>query len=85
MRLNLKKREREIFRKRVSIFKTKNPTFKKTVIVKHFVSEGYARTTVFNTLHRLDTTSSLTDNKKPSHPSSWTATRKARLKTFYKQ
>ena len=78
MHLNLK--EREILRKRVLIFKTKNPTFKKTAIVKHFVSEGYARTTVFNTLQRLDTTSSLTDNKKPGRPSSWKATRKARLK-----
>ena len=78
MRLGVK--EREILRERVSTFKEKNPTFKKSDIVKHFMSEGYARTTVYNTLERLSATSSFADKKKLGRPSSWTAARKVKLK-----
>ena len=79
MYLSVKKRE--ILRKRVSTFKTKNPSFSiSDIFVKHFVCQGYARSTVFGTLLRLSTTRSFTDKKKPGRPSSWTAARKARLK-----
>ena len=55
--------ERETFRKRVNFLLVKNPNFKKNEIVHHFVKEGIARKTFYDTLNRLQSGQPLQDNK----------------------
>ena len=45
------------------------PLFKKSDIVHHFVQEGIARSTVYNTINRLETNPSIKKNKKTDRPS----------------
>ena len=45
------------------------PQFKKTEIVSHLVKEGITRSTVYNTIKRLETDPSVKDNKKNGSPS----------------
>ena len=72
--------EREFLRKSVKNFIVKNPNQKKSEIVNHFVQEGYVRSTVYNNLNRLSTSSSIKDKKRTGRPSSWTAANKNKLK-----
>ena len=69
--------EREALRKRV---KNMIPHMKKSEIVHHFVKEGIARSTVYDTINRMHTMQSISDKKKTGRPSSWTASKKTRLK-----
>jgi hypothetical protein len=48
----LKKSQREFFRKLCENFIVKNPHFKQSQVVDHFVSEGIARRTVYSALNR---------------------------------
>ena len=75
MRLN--KTEREHIRKRVKIV---IPQMKKTEIVNHFLKEGYPRSTIYSTINRLQNEESIEDKKKTGRPTSWTSTRKNKLK-----
>ena len=63
--------EREFLRKRVASI---IPQFKKSDIVHHFVQEDIARSTVYNTIIRLET------NKKTGGPSNWSTTNNTTLK-----
>ena len=75
MRLN--KTERESLRKRVKIL---IPQMKKSEIVNHFQKEGYPQRTIYNTINRLHSGESIKDKKKTGRPTSWTTTRKNKLK-----
>ena len=75
MRLN--KTERESLRKRVEIV---IPQMKKSEIVNHFQKEGYPRRTIYNTINRLHSGESIKDKKQTGRPTSWTTTRKNKLK-----
>ena len=79
-KIYLSVKEREILRKRISIFKTKNPGLGKNKIVQHFSSEGYAKRTIYNALQRRNATSSFMDKNRTGRPSSWTTRRKSKLK-----
>lgn len=68
-KMYLSVKEREILRKRISIFKTKNPGLGKNKIVQHFSSEGYAKRTIYNALQRRNATSSFMDKKRTGRPS----------------
>lgn len=72
--------ERELLRNLVKNFIVKNPNDNKSKIVNHFVQTGFARRTIYNTLDKLSTTSSINDNKRTGRPSSWTADKKNKLK-----
>ena len=69
--------QREFLRVRV---KNMIPHFKKTEIVSHFVKEGIARSTVYNTIKRLETDPSVKDNKKTGRPAKLTKENKVKLK-----
>lgn len=73
--------EREALRKRV---KNLIPHTSRSEIVGHFVKEGIARSTIYDTIERMQTTQAITDKKKTGRPSSWTAARKAKLKRLTK-
>ncbi len=68
--------EPEALRKRV---KNLLPQMKKSDIVKHFVMEGIAISTVYNTIKRIATKLPIKDKTRTGRPSSWTTARKARL------
>ena len=72
--------ERELLRNLVKNFIVKNPNANKSKIVNHFVQTSFARRTIYNTLDKLSTTSSINDNKRTGRPSSWTADKKDKLK-----
>jgi hypothetical protein len=75
MRLN--KTERESLRKRVKIL---IPQMKKSEIVNHFQKEGYPRRTIYNIINRFHNGESIKDKKQTGRPTSWTTTRKNKLK-----
>ena len=75
MRLN--KTEQESFRKRVEIV---IPQMKKSEIVNHFQKEGYPQRTIYNTINRFHNGESIKDKKQTGRPTSWTTTRKNKLK-----
>ena len=75
MRLN--KTERESLRKRVEILIQQ---MEKSKIVNHFQKEGYPQRTIYNTINRLHSGESIKDKKKTVRPTSWTTTRKNKLK-----
>ena len=75
MRLN--KTERESLRKRVEIV---IPQMKKSEIVNYFQKEGYPQRTIYNTINRLHSGESIKDKKQTGRPTSWTTTRKNKLK-----
>ena len=56
------------------------PKMKKTEIVKHFEKEGIARTTIYNTINRMQNEESIKDKNKTGRPTSCTAARKRKLK-----
>lgn len=72
--------ERIILQKRVKFFLGKNASWKRSDLVKQFVSEGYARASIYNVLNKLETHKPTEDKKKTGRPTSWTATRRAKLK-----
>jgi hypothetical protein len=76
-KMGLNMAEREALRKRV---KNLLPQMKKSDIVKHFVMEGIASSTVYNTIKRIATKLPIKDKTRTGRPSSWTTARKARLK-----
>lgn len=78
--MHLSVAEREFFRKAVKNFIVKNPSSTKSDIVKHFVQEGYAQSTVYDTLNKLTTSSPIKDKTRTGRPSSWTAAKKTKLK-----
>ncbi len=75
MRLN--KTEREHIRKRVKIV---IPQMKKSEIVNHFQKTHYPRRTIYSTANRMQNEESIEDKKKTGLPTSWTSTRKNKLK-----
>ena len=75
MRLN--KTERGALLKRAKIL---IPQMKKSEIVNHFQKEGYPRRTIYNTINRLHSGESIKDKKQTGRPTSWTTTRKNKLK-----
>ena len=75
MKLNVA--DRENLRKRVKIL---IPQMKKSEIFKHFGKEGIARTTIYNTINRMQNEGSIKDKNKTGRPTSWTAARKRKLK-----
>ena len=75
MKLNVA--DRENLRKRVKIL---IPQIKKSEIVKHFEKEGIARTTIYNTINRIQNEESIKDKNKTGRTTSWTAARKRKLK-----
>ena len=77
MRLNAA--ERESFRKRLKMFFVNKPNIKKNKIVNHFEKEGFARSTIYDNLKRLETVQSFSDRKHPGRPTSWTREKKAEL------
>ena len=77
MRLNAA--ERESFRKRLKMFFVNKPNIKKKQIVNHFEKEGFARSTIYDNLKRLETVQSFSDRKHPGRPTSWTREKKAEL------
>ena len=79
MYLSVKEREL-LYRKRISVFKTKNSGLGKNKIVQHFSSEGYATRTIYNALQRRNATSSFMDKKRTGRPFRWTTRRKSKLK-----
>src|SRR5436305_12893451 len=60
--------ERELLRKRVNEFILKNPTLKKYEIVNHYVKEGIAKRTMYNTLKRLEQGKPLKDLPRSGRP-----------------
>ena len=80
MRLNAA--ERESFRKRLKMFFVNKPNIKKNKIVNHFEKEGFARSTIYDNLKRLETVQSFSDRKHPGRPTSWTREKKAELTRF---
>ena len=77
MRLNAA--ERESFRKRLKMFFVNKPNIKNKKIVNHFEKEGFARSTIYDNLKRLETVQSFSDRKHPGRPTSWTREKKAEL------
>ena len=81
---NLNKRisvqEKETIRNNVKKMIVKNPTLERTKIVSHFVSEGYVRSTIYNTLDRLSNSSSIKSNKRYGRDSYWTSAKLMRRK-----
>ena len=69
--------EREAFRKRVQIVVSH---MTKSEIVKHFLKEGIARRTIYDTINHLQTAQPIKEKKRSGRPSSWTATKKSKLK-----
>ena len=63
MRLSLA--ERESFRKRILIFLGKNSSWKQSQVVKHFSLEGYARSTIYETLNKIARPQPIKDKKEP--------------------
>ncbi len=78
MRLSVN--ERENLRKSVEIFLGRNPNSKQASVVAHFSREGYAACTIYNTLKRLRTKQPIHDKKKTGRPTTWTPTRRQKLK-----
>ena len=77
MRLNAA--ERESFRKRLKMFFVNKPNIKNKKIVNHFEKEGFARSTIYDNLKRLETVQSFSDRKHPGRPTFWTREKKAEL------
>ena len=71
MKLNVA--DTENIRKRVKIL---IPQMKKSEIVKNFEKEGIARTTIYNTINRMQNEESIKDKNKTGRPTSWTGARK---------
>jgi arginine repressor len=71
---------RENLRQAVKNIFVKNPNSTKSDIVKHFVKQGYARSTIFKTINRLSTSSSTKNKTRTGRPSLWTATKRKVLK-----
>jgi hypothetical protein len=69
--------ERESLRKRVKILISQ---MKKSEIVKHFAIEGIYRSTIYNTIDKLQTAQPISDKKRSGRPTSWTAAKKTKLK-----
>ena len=53
---------------------------KKSEILNHFLKEGYPQSTIYSTINRLQNEESIEDKKKTGRPTSWTSTRKNKLK-----
>ena len=51
--MKLQKEEREILRKRTSMFNVKNTGSDNSKIVNHFLQERYARITIYNNINRV--------------------------------
>ncbi|XP_065662792.1 uncharacterized protein LOC136085417 [Hydra vulgaris] len=77
MRLNAA--ERESFRKQLKMFFVNKPNIKKKKIVNHFEKEGFARSTIYDNLKRLETVQSFSDRMHPGRQTSWTREKKAEL------
>jgi transposase len=75
MRLN--KTEREALRKMVKIL---IPQMKKSEILNHFQKEGYPQRTIYNIINRFHNGDAIKDKKQTGRPTSWTTTRKNRLR-----
>ena len=71
--------QREVLRKRVKNLISQMP---KAEIVKHFVKEGYASSTVYVTINRMQNEGPIKEAKKPGRQTSWVPATKARLKTL---
>jgi len=69
--------DRESLRNRV---KNLISQMKKSEIVSHFEKEGFARSTIYNSINRNQTGQSISDNKRTGRPTSWTAAKKRQLK-----
>jgi transposase len=69
--------EREALRKRVEKLV---PQMTKSAIVKHFAKEGIARSTIYDTIDRLESSQPISDKKRTGRPSSWTPAAKQKLK-----
>ena len=65
-------KEREALRKRVEEFIVKNPKAGSSVIVKHFMAEVFKRSTIYNAINRLRTTSPIEYRPRPGRPTQWT-------------
>jgi len=52
----------------------------KSEIVNHFQKEGYSQRTIYNTINRFHNGESIEDKIKTGRPTSWTSTRKNKLK-----
>jgi len=77
-KLNIRLSKTEsLFVKRVEIV---IPQMKKSEIVNHFQKEGYPQRTIYNTINRLHSGESIKDKKQTGRPTSWTTTRKNKLK-----
>lgn len=75
MRLNVA--DREALRKKINLML---PQMKKSEVVKHFEKEGIARRTIYASIKRLELGKPMNDKKKTGRPTTWTASRKTRLK-----
>jgi transposase len=52
----------------------------KSDIVAHLTKQGIARSTIYNTINRIQIGDPIKDNKRTGHPATWTAARKTKLK-----
>ena len=72
--------EREFFRKRVQLFLGKNSEWRQSEVVKHFVLQGHARSSVYKVLDKLATPQPIKEKKRTGRPSSWTPANNQKLK-----
>ena len=78
--MQLKKQEREFFRKLLENCFVKNPHFKKCQVIDHFVWEGIAWQTVYNDLNSCKNGQSILCDTHLGPPSSWAPSMKVELK-----
>ena len=69
--------ELETFRKEV---KNLISQFKKSEVVEHFKKQEIARSTVYNTINRIQIGEPVKDNKRTGGPTTWAASTKKKLK-----
>ena len=69
--------ERENFRKAVENMIAQ---MKKSELVAHFTKQGIARSTIYNTINRIQNVGPTKDNKRTGRPTTWTNAKKKKLK-----
>ena len=69
--------ERENFRKAV---KNMISQMTKSDLVAHFTKQGIARSTIYNTINRIQNEGPIQDNKRTGRPTTWTTAAKKKLK-----
>ena len=69
--------ERENFRKAV---KNMISQTNKSDLVAHFTKQGIARSTIYNTINRIQNWGPIQDNKRTGRPTTWTTAAKKKLK-----